>query len=101
MHIGQTSPVLCVDALRAAVAEAKKSENVSAYKTAWSCIRYAAPNDPAAQLDQAWINRKSSEQAIKLKKLNHELAGYRNSLVKESIRVGAVGRTEKRHRCCS
>ncbi|KAI0430477.1 26S proteasome subunit RPN7-domain-containing protein [Xylaria sp. FL1042] len=86
--IGQCSVPLCIDALRAAIAEAKKGKDVQRYRDAWDCIRLAAPNEPEAQFDDAWVNNTGKMNRNLTIQLEAELKGYKNNLVKESIRIG-------------
>lgn len=85
--IGKTSVYLCVDALKAAVIEAKGGSDVSRYREAWECLRQVAPDDPDAQRDDAWIEKTEMENKAETARLENELKGYRNNLIKESIRV--------------
>jgi COP9 signalosome complex subunit 1 len=78
---------VCVEALKAAVHEAKQGTDIGRYKEAWECIRIAAPNEPEAVLDQRWIDRVDLQNTTELQRLEGELKGYRNNLIKESIRV--------------
>ncbi|TWU73320.1 hypothetical protein ED733_004359 [Metarhizium rileyi] len=86
--IGQSSVPLCAEALKAAVAEAKAGKDVSRYRDAWDAIRTAVPNDPEAQKDDAWIERTETANKAETARLEGELKGYRNNLIKESIRMG-------------
>ncbi|KAI1306578.1 26S proteasome subunit RPN7-domain-containing protein [Xylaria venustula] len=86
--IGQCSVPLCLDALKAAVVEAKKGKDVQRYRDAWECIRLAGPNEPEAQLDEAWINNTTRMNKNTTHQLETELKGYKNNLIKESIRIG-------------
>lgn len=86
--IGRSSVPLCVDALNAAITEAKKGRDVQRYRDAWECIRLAAPNEPQAQWDQAWVDKTEKENKAELHRLEGELRGYKNNLIKESIRIG-------------
>lgn len=78
---------LCIDALKAAIKEAKKGVDVGRYKEAWECIRIAAPNEPEAVHDQHWIDKVEQANHTELQRLETELRGYKNNLIKESIRV--------------
>lgn len=78
---------LCVDALKAAIAEAKGSSDVTRYIDAWDCIRIAAPDEPEAQRDQAWIDRIDRANKTETARLESQLKGYKHNLIKESIRV--------------
>lgn len=70
-----------------AIHEAKQEKDVGRYKEAWECIRIAAPNEPEAQRDDAWIEKQQRENKAETVRLEAELKGYRNNLIKESIRV--------------
>lgn len=85
--IGKSSVPLCVEALKAAVKEAKQGVDVSRYREAWDCIRIAAPNEPEAVRDQLWIDKVEQANHAELQRLEAELRGYKNNLIKESIRV--------------
>ncbi|KAI1110760.1 26S proteasome subunit RPN7-domain-containing protein [Nemania sp. NC0429] len=86
--IGQSSVPLCLEALKAAVLEAKKGKDVQRYRDAWECIRLAGPNEPEAQYDDAWAHATTKSNNTITHQLEAELKGYKNNLVKESIRIG-------------
>ncbi|KAH8668315.1 26S proteasome subunit RPN7-domain-containing protein [Xylariales sp. PMI_506] len=86
--IGRSSVPLCVDALKAAVAEAKSGKDVQRYRDAWECIRLASPSEPESIFDQPWADRVDSANKAETARLEAELKGYKNNLVKESIRIG-------------
>ncbi|KAF5023347.1 hypothetical protein F66182_4585 [Fusarium sp. NRRL 66182] len=86
--IGKSSVPLSVDALKAAVAEAKAGSDVPYYLEAWGCIRNAAPEEPEAERDQAWIDRVERENKTETSRLESQLKQYRHNLIKESIRMG-------------
>ncbi|OAA68131.1 cop9 signalosome subunit 1 [Niveomyces insectorum RCEF 264] len=86
--IGQCSVPLCIDALKAAHAEAKKGKDVGRYREVWNFLRIAAPNEPEAQFDKAWVQKTEAANAAETKRLEREIKVYKNSLVKESIRMG-------------
>ncbi|KAM4062195.1 26S proteasome subunit RPN7 domain-containing protein [Hirsutella rhossiliensis] len=88
LFIGKTCLPLCVDALKAAILEAKQGLDVARYKDAWDCIRQAAPQEPEAQRDDAWIDRTEAANKAETSRLEAELKGYKNNLIKESIRMG-------------
>lgn len=87
IHIGKSSVPLCIDALKAAIAEIKKGSDVALYVDAWGCLRLAAPDDPDAQKDQAWIDRVERENKTEAARLETQLKQYKHNLIKESIRV--------------
>jgi COP9 signalosome complex subunit 1 len=78
---------LCVDALKAAIAEAKRGRDTQRYKEAVECLRIAAPSEPEANLDMAWLDNQERVNQIETNRLLTELKGYKNNLIKESIRV--------------
>mgnify|MGYP001382803499 FL=1 len=84
---------LCIYALKAAIADAKKGRDTQRYKEAVDCLQIAAPLEPEAVLDQAWISQKEAENKDITKRLLTELKGYKNNLIKESIRVGFLEET--------
>lgn len=78
---------LRVDALKAAVVEAKSGSDVTRYKDALQLLRSVAPEEPEAQRDEEWIERTEMANRTETARLETELKGYRNNLIKESIRV--------------
>lgn len=86
-HIGRTSTFLCVDALKAAVTEAKSGKDVDLYIDAIEALRQVAQDDPVAKFDKAWVESTKRSNKDETKRLEAELRGYKNNLVKESIRV--------------
>ncbi|KAF2756364.1 PCI-domain-containing protein [Pseudovirgaria hyperparasitica] len=88
MLIGTTSTVLSLDALRLAVQQAERGKDVEAYLTATSALSQVAPNDPAGQVDQKLVDHKLKVIKAESERLEKELKGYRNNLIKESIRMG-------------
>lgn len=87
IHIAKTCVPLCLDALKAAINEARQGEDTGRYKEAWQYIRVAAPNEPEAQLDSKWVQNKDELNKRETARLESELKGYKNNLIKESIRV--------------
>ncbi|KAK3333694.1 26S proteasome subunit RPN7-domain-containing protein [Cercophora scortea] len=87
--IGRSSVPLCVDALKAAVAEAKRGRDPQRYREAFECLRIAAPSEPeAATFDKAWLDNIETANQNETRRLLAELKGYKNNLIKESIRMG-------------
>lgn len=87
LHVGKHSKVLAFDALRAAVREAKKGDDVARYREACLYLQAVAPNDEEAQIDQEWERKKQEQNKKETLRLENELKGYKNNLIKESIRV--------------
>ncbi|PMB72213.1 COP9 signalosome complex subunit 1 [Beauveria bassiana] len=55
--------------------------------SAWDCIRKLAPDEPEATRDEAWIDATEKSNKAETQRLESELKGYKNNLIKESIRV--------------
>lgn len=87
-HIGRSSTRLCVDALKAAVAEAKSGKDIERYTQAVEHLRMACPTDQDAVLDRDWMERTEQANRAETARLDAELRGYKNNLIKESIRMG-------------
>ena len=85
--IGRSSVVLCVDALKAAVHEARKGRDTEAYQEVVELLHHVAPNEPEAAMDTMWIANTNRSNEAEKRRLEAELKGYKNNLIKESIRV--------------
>ncbi|KAL2831821.1 26S proteasome subunit RPN7-domain-containing protein [Aspergillus cavernicola] len=86
--IGTCSTHLAVEALKAAVAEAKSGKDVSRYERAVQALSEIAPNEAEAVIDRDWAERSQKVVKAETDRLEHELRGYKNNLIKESIRMG-------------
>ncbi|KAL8914031.1 MAG: hypothetical protein Q9171_001282 [Xanthocarpia ochracea] len=86
--IGTTAQLLAPEALRAAVTEAKQGKDVSRYNDVVAAIREILPGDVNAAPDSAWIDRTIKQVKAESDRLETELKGYKNNLIKESIRMG-------------
>lgn len=51
-------------------------------------INHVAPQEPEATFDQSWADRVTKETQDESHRLEQQLKGYKNNLIKESIRVG-------------
>lgn len=89
--IGRSSVPLCIDALKAAIVEAKRGRDTHRYREAVECLRAAAPSEPLASYDQAWLEGQEAANQMETTRLLTELKGYKNNLIKESIRVCQFG----------
>lgn len=78
---------LCIDALKAANAEAKRGKDVQRYRDVWECLRIACPDQPEAVFDRAWADATDRTNRAETHRLEAELKSYKNNLVKESVRV--------------
>ncbi|EAU38753.1 hypothetical protein ATEG_00107 [Aspergillus terreus NIH2624] len=86
--IGTCSTYLSVEALKAAISEAKSGKDVSRYESAVQALAEVAPNEPEAKRDGEWVDRMQKMVKAETDRLEHELRGYKNNLIKESIRMG-------------
>ncbi|CAG7924368.1 unnamed protein product [Penicillium olsonii] len=86
--IGTCSPLLANDALKAAISEAKASRDIVRYEKAVRALAEVAPNDPEASLNSAWVQETQRSVTAQTERLDTELRGYKNNLIKESIRMG-------------
>lgn len=69
--------------------EAKEGNDVQRYLAAVAALRsHVGAGDRDGILDQAWIERKEKQNKAESNRLEAELKGYKNNLIKESIRVG-------------
>ena len=86
--IASCSKVLGEEAARLAVAEAKRRNDVVQYHDAVSLLRHiTGGGDPSSDIDTAWVERKEKQNQAETQRLELELKGYKNNLIKESIRV--------------
>jgi COP9 signalosome complex subunit 1 len=85
--IGTSSTYLYLEALKAAISEAKRGRDISQYERAVSALRDIVANDPDATIDLAWVDRVKKQVKSETDKMELELKGYKNNLIKESIRV--------------
>lgn len=82
------STVLREEAARLAVAEAKRGNDVHNYHDAVTLLKKITKGkDRESELDVAWIEKKEKQNNAETVRLEHELKGYKNNLIKESIRV--------------
>lgn len=70
--------------------EAKKGRNVAHYNAALEAINRIASDEPEAQRDTQWVANMEKQNKIDGARLETELKGYKNNLIKESIRVSVV-----------
>jgi len=60
---------------------------VELYQAVTKALYQIVPDDPDATLDSAWISKTQAEVNKETARLEAELKGYKNNLIKESIRV--------------
>ena len=85
--VGECCPPLRLEALRAAVNEAKQGNDLINYKNALSLLQRSSRGGPDGMVDQAWVEQKAKKSKAETLRMEHELKGYKNNLIKESIRM--------------
>ncbi|RDL40449.1 Winged helix DNA-binding protein [Venustampulla echinocandica] len=88
IHIGACSTFLGPDALKLAVREAKAGKDIRRYLEAQSHLEAIAPREQEAVMDRSWVDTVDKQNKAESKRLEAELKGYKNNLIKESIRMG-------------
>ncbi|KAI9706185.1 MAG: hypothetical protein M1820_004946 [Bogoriella megaspora] len=86
--IGNCCYPLSVEAFRSAVHEARNGKDVEYYLWACQRLQQVAPDDADAFIDTAWAEKRAKELKAEGDRLEAELKGYKNNLIKESIRMG-------------
>ncbi|ESZ92994.1 hypothetical protein SBOR_6615 [Sclerotinia borealis F-4128] len=86
--IGVTSTFLGVDALKMLIKEAKQGKDVTIYMDAWAALTKIAPDEPEVFRDDKWTDATNKANAAEAARLETQLKGYKNNLIKESIRMG-------------
>lgn len=86
------SSYLSTDALKLAVAGAKRGKDVLAYEKAVQALAAVAPTENDAVFDREWVDKTTRAVKADTDRLEHELKGYKNNLIKESIRVSLFWR---------
>lgn len=71
---------------------------MSRYERAVRALAEVAPNESEAVLDTQWVDRTQKLVKAETDRLEHELRGYKNNLIKESIRVCPSGFHPNRNR---
>ncbi|KAH9222745.1 COP9 signalosome-like protein complex subunit 1 [Leptodontidium sp. 2 PMI_412] len=86
--IGVCSSALGVEALKLAVREAKQGKDIKRYLEAQNHLETIGPDESEAQRDLSWMERTERQNQAESQRLEAELKGYKNNLIKESIRMG-------------
>ncbi|KAI9678821.1 MAG: hypothetical protein M1817_005881 [Caeruleum heppii] len=86
--IGRSCPPLSHDALKAALAEAQRGKDIGRYQAIVELLRQTGSDDPGANEHQAWVEKVTKQVKAETDRLEYELKGYKNNLIKESIRMG-------------
>ena len=85
--IGTSSLFLYPDALKLAIVEAKGGLDTSRYELAVAKLHEILPEDRDGHLDLAWVEKTNKQAQIETDRLEREYKGFKNNLIKESIRV--------------
>ncbi|KAK4698173.1 COP9 signalosome complex subunit 1, partial [Lecanoromycetidae sp. Uapishka_2] len=86
--IGTSCPSLSLEALHAAIAEAKGGKDILRFESAVSALRDISPADQLGSGDPAWVDRMKKQVKTETDRMEQELKGYKNNLIRESIRMG-------------
>ncbi|KAI9817752.1 MAG: hypothetical protein M1827_000871 [Pycnora praestabilis] len=86
--IGTTSSSLYLEALKGAIAEAKRGKDVARYEASVEELARIVPDEPDAIPDLGWMDKMTKQVKAETDRLELELKGYKNNLIKESIRMG-------------
>lgn len=87
LTVGKSSVHLCLEALKMAFREASEGNDIGRYREAWELLHLASPNDADATFDEALVEERKAAIKSETHRLEKELKGYKNNLIKESIRV--------------
>ncbi|KAG8627614.1 hypothetical protein KVT40_005097 [Elsinoe batatas] len=87
-YIACLCPQLSLEALHIAIPEATTSKNPALYEDLTALLQELNPKDHLATPDLEWIERRKKENQREAERLEQELRGYKNNLIKESIRMG-------------
>jgi COP9 signalosome complex subunit 1 len=86
-HIAMHCPSLSREALSIAITSAKSGKDVSLYRRLVTLASFLNLNDLATQ-DLEWTDRTEDANKRENIRLEQELKGYKNNLIRESIRMG-------------
>jgi COP9 signalosome complex subunit 1 len=87
--IGICSAFLGVEALRMGIREAKEGKDIRRYLELQTALETIGPHEPEAVRDTKWMDRTDKQNQVEAHRLEAELKGYKQNLVKESIRVSS------------
>ncbi|KAI5258706.1 hypothetical protein E4T42_00575 [Aureobasidium subglaciale] len=87
-NIAHLCPPLALDALRLAIPASKTAKDTQQYLDLAKLLHSLSPNDELANVDTAWAEKTNKLNEHETERLEHELRGYKNNLIKESIRMG-------------
>jgi COP9 signalosome complex subunit 1 len=81
------SSVLGVEALKLGVREAKTGKDIRRYLELQTALETIGPGEPEAVRDIKWMDQTERQNQAETQRLEAELKGYKQNLIKESIRV--------------
>lgn len=85
--------------MKAAVINAKQGKDINQYAEAQKHLQTVGPNEPEAVVDLAWMEKTATQNKAETVRLEGELKGYKNNLIKESIRVRRIPYVTLSRRC--
>ncbi|CEH17473.1 COP9 signalosome, subunit CSN1 [Ceraceosorus bombacis] len=91
LHLAERSAALRLVCSQAAIALLRQGQDTKQYLYAFRIRDSAGPASGAEHLqrvDHAWVQQVDLENEKELEKLDIELRGYQNNMIKESIRMG-------------
>lgn len=86
-HVAHICPPLAVEALHLAIPAAKNGKDTQLYLNLATLLHNIDANDPLANMDMDWAEKVTRQNDQETERLEQELRGYKNNLIKESIRV--------------
>jgi COP9 signalosome complex subunit 1 len=94
--IGYCCPPLREEAAKLAIKEAKKGADVRNFQDAVALLK-TVPNyrDTDRLLSDTWAVDQEKRNSKETSRLENELKGYKNNLIKESIRVSAAAKSSE------
>lgn len=86
-YIARLCPPLSLEALCLAIPESKAAKDPNVYIRFTELLNEIDPGSQLSVPDVEWVERRKKENQRETERLEHELRGYKNNLIKESIRV--------------
>ncbi|KAG9518032.1 hypothetical protein E4T50_13658 [Aureobasidium sp. EXF-12298] len=87
-NIAHLCPPLAIDALHLAIPTSKNAKDTQQYLDLTKLLHQISPDDDLAGVDTAWVEKTNKLNEHETERLENELRGYKNNLIKESIRMG-------------
>lgn len=86
-HVAGNCPPLAQQALQIAITSTKNGKDVALYTRLVGLAKKLGFNE-LAELDTEWVDRTEDANKRESSRLEQELKGYKNNLIRESIRMG-------------